>query len=153
MGDKGCSEGILRVRGVFTQLWQSSQSLRRSLILTWAAAGAGAARQDGDVILSIGNSVKQRADVSGTAEKPVETNMTGRQRPNQAAQPGRLKKNVEFFKKRDETPMKNRELSCPTPVLSFYHYPHFVPPQETGRPRGIIPHKERLASCHNSFIL
>jgi hypothetical protein len=47
-----------------------------------AAAGAGATRQARGVILPTGNSGKQRGDVSGTGDKPVETNMTERLRAN-----------------------------------------------------------------------
>ena len=30
-------------------------------------------------------------------------------------------------------------------ILTFYLYPHLIPPKEAGCPRGIVPHQKRLA--------
>jgi hypothetical protein len=38
-----------------------------------------------------------------------------------------------------------RQSSEEAGILTFYLYPHLIPPKETGHPRGIIPHQERLA--------
>ena len=37
-----------------------------------------------------------------------------------------------------------RQSNMEAGILTFYLYPHLIPPQETGHPWGIIPHQKRL---------